>query len=65
MIRGLPSLARLALALLNFGPGLELRPRTAALRQHLRLLLPTRVYIYRQEDLHEDANARFIQQFSI
>jgi hypothetical protein len=59
MIRGLPSLARLALALLDFGLGLKLRPRTAALRQHLRLRLPARAYIYRQEDLHEDANARF------
>jgi hypothetical protein len=60
MIWGLPSLARLALALLDFGPGLELRLRTAALRQHLRLLLSARAYIYRQKDLHEDANARFI-----
>jgi hypothetical protein len=59
MIRGLPSLARLAWALLDFGPGLELCPRTAALRQHLRLLLLARVYIYRREDLHEDANAIF------
>jgi hypothetical protein len=42
------------------GPGLELRPRTTALRQHLRLFLPARAYAYRQEDLHEDANARFI-----
>jgi hypothetical protein len=25
----------------------------------LRLLLPARAYIYRREDLHEDANARF------
>jgi hypothetical protein len=41
-------------ALLDFGPGLELHPRTTALRQHLRLLLPTRAYIYRQEALHED-----------
>jgi hypothetical protein len=28
-------------ALLDLGPGLELRPHTAALRRHLRLLLPT------------------------
>jgi hypothetical protein len=46
-------------ALLDFGPGLEPQTRTAALRQHLRLLLPARAYIYHQEDLHEDANARF------
>jgi hypothetical protein len=65
MFRGLPSLARLALALLDLGPGLELRTRAAALRQVLRLLLPAQAYIYRQEDLHEDANARFIQRFSI
>jgi hypothetical protein len=45
-------------ALLDFGPDLELRPRTAALRQHLRLLLLARAYSYRREDLHEDANAR-------
>jgi hypothetical protein len=65
MFRGLPSLAMLALALLDLGPGLELRTRAAALRQVLRLLLPAQAYIYRQEDLHEDANARFIQRFSI
>jgi hypothetical protein len=59
MIGGLPSLARLALGPLDFGPGLELRTRAAALRQHLRLLLSARAYIYRREDLHEDANARF------
>jgi hypothetical protein len=53
MIRGLPSLARLA-----FGPSLELRPHTAGHCQHLRILLPTRAYS-RREDLHEDANARF------
>jgi hypothetical protein len=46
-------------ALLDFGPGPELRPCTAAHRQHLRLLLPARAYSYRLEDLHEDANARF------
>jgi hypothetical protein len=55
---GLPSLARLALGPLDFGPGPELCPRTAVHRQHLRILLPTRAYSYRQEDLHEDANAR-------
>jgi hypothetical protein len=61
MIRALPLLARLAL-----GPSrLELRPRTAALRHHLRLLLPARAYVYRRIDLHEDANARFIQRFLI
>jgi hypothetical protein len=60
MIRGLPSLERLALVLLDFGPGLELRTRVAALRQHLRLLRPAREQIYRQEDLHEDAHASFI-----
>jgi hypothetical protein len=59
MIRGLPSLARLALGLLDFGPGPELRPCTTALRQHLRLFLSARAYSYRLEDLHEDANARF------
>jgi hypothetical protein len=42
-------------AFLDFVPGLELRPRTAALCQHLRLLLLTRAYIYRLQDLHEDA----------
>jgi hypothetical protein len=60
MIRGLPFLARLAWALLDFGPGLELRPRTAAPRRHIRFLLPARAYLYRREDLHEDASARFI-----
>jgi hypothetical protein len=45
--------------LLDFGPGLKLRPRIVALRQHIRLLLPARAYIYCREDLHEDANARF------
>jgi hypothetical protein len=52
-------------ALLDLSPGLELRPRTAAPRQHLRLLLPARAYTYPQEDLHEDANARFIRRFLI
>jgi hypothetical protein len=65
MIRGLPSLARLALALLDLGPGLELRPRTAALRQHLRFLLPARAYVYHRKDIHKDANARFIRRFLI
>jgi hypothetical protein len=36
------------------GPGLELRTRATALRQHLLLLLQDE-RIYRQEDLHEDA----------
>jgi hypothetical protein len=65
MIRGLPLLARLALALLDLGPGLELCPRIAALRRHLRLLLPARAYVYRRKVLHKDANARFIRRFSI
>jgi hypothetical protein len=52
-------------ALLDLGPGLELRSRTAALRRYLRLLLPARAYDYRQKDLHEDANAGFIHQFLI
>jgi hypothetical protein len=65
MIWGLPSLAMLALGPSGLDPGLELRPCTAALRQHIRLLLPPRAYIYRQEDLHEDANARFHCQFLI
>jgi hypothetical protein len=60
MIWGLPSLASWPWALLHFGPGLELRPHTVALRPHLRLLLLARACIYRWEDLHEDANARFI-----
>jgi hypothetical protein len=60
MIRGLPSLARLTLALLDLGPGLELRPRIVALRRHLRLFLLARAYVYWRKDLHEDANARFI-----
>jgi hypothetical protein len=55
MIRGLPSLASLALALLDLGPGLELCPRTTALCRHLRLLLPARAYVYWRKDLHEDA----------
>jgi hypothetical protein len=59
MFRGLSSLVKLALALLDFGPGLELRPHNAAHRQHIRLLLPARAYSYHREDLHDDANARF------
>jgi hypothetical protein len=59
MIWGLPLLAWLALALLDFGLGPELRPRTTAHCQHLPLLLLARVYSYRRENLHEDANARF------
>jgi hypothetical protein len=65
MVRGLPSMARLALGPSGLDPGLELRPHTAALRQHIRHLLPARAHIYRQEDLHEDANARFHCQFLI
>jgi hypothetical protein len=61
MIRGLPSLW----ALLDLGPGLDLRPRTTPLCRHLRLLLPARAYVYRQNDLHEHANARFIRRFLI
>jgi hypothetical protein len=63
MIWGLPLLAMLALALLDLGPGLEIRPRTAALCQHLRLLLSARAYAYRREDLHEDANADLFNDF--
>jgi hypothetical protein len=58
MIWGLPSLARLALGPSGLCPDLELRTRTAAHRQHLRLL-PAQAYNYRREDLHEDANAHF------
>jgi hypothetical protein len=50
MIRGLPSLAWLALG-------------TAAFRRHLRSVLPARTSVYRRKDLHEDANARFIRRF--
>jgi hypothetical protein len=49
----------------TWGPGLELRPRTTALCRHLRSLLPARAYAYWREDLHEDANARFIQRLLI
>jgi hypothetical protein len=59
MIRGLPCWQGWPWALLDLGPGLELRPRTAALRQNLRLLLSARAYVYRRKDLH-DENARFI-----
>jgi hypothetical protein len=65
MIWGLPCWQGWPWALLDLGPGLELRPRTAALRQHLRLLLLARAYVYRRKDLHEDANARFIWRFLI
>jgi hypothetical protein len=41
-------------------PVLSYRPRTAALRQHLRFHPPARAYVYRRKDLHEDANAGFI-----
>jgi hypothetical protein len=47
-------------ALLDLGPGLELRPRTTALCRHLCFLLPARAYVYWRKDLHEDTNARFI-----
>jgi hypothetical protein len=47
------------------GPDLELRPRTTALCQHLRLLLPARAYVYRRKVLHEDANVRFNFRFLI
>jgi hypothetical protein len=65
MIRGLTSVARLALglfgpwALLDFGPCLALQRRGARLRQLFRLLLPAHAYSYRRKDLHEDANAKF------
>jgi hypothetical protein len=42
-------------ALLDLGPGLELRPHTAALRRHLRLLLLTRACVHWRKVLHEDA----------
>jgi hypothetical protein len=57
MIRGLPSMARLALGPSGLGPGLALQRRGARLRQLLR---PAHAYSYRLGDLHEDANARFI-----
>jgi hypothetical protein len=59
MIRGLPSMARLALGPSRLGPGLALQRRGARLRQLLRLLRPAHAYSYRSRDLHEDANARF------
>jgi hypothetical protein len=58
MIRGLPSMARLALGPSGLGPGLALQRLGARLRQLLRLL-PAHAYRYRSGDLHEDANARF------
>jgi hypothetical protein len=66
MIWGLPSLAKWQgwpRALLDFGPGLKLRTRVAALRRHLRLLRPARVQIYCQEDLHKDAHASLLNVF--
>jgi hypothetical protein len=65
MIRGLPSLAGWPWALLDLGPGLELRPHIVALRRPLRLFLPARAYVYWRKDLHEDANARFTRRFLI
>jgi hypothetical protein len=62
MIRGLPSMARLALGPSGLGPGLALQRRGARLRQVLRLLRllrPAHAYSYRRKDLHEDAIARF------
>jgi hypothetical protein len=59
MIRGLPSMARLALGPSGLGPGLALQRRGARLRQLLRLLRPAHTYSYRSGDLHEDASARF------
>jgi hypothetical protein len=60
MIRGLPSMERLALGPSGLGPGLSLQRRGARLRQLLRLLRPAHAYSYRSGDLHEDANVRFI-----
>jgi hypothetical protein len=65
MIQGLPYWQGWPWVLLDLGLGLELRPRTVALRRHLRILLPARAYVYRRKDLHEDANARFIRRFLI
>jgi hypothetical protein len=59
MIRGLPSMARLALGPSGLGPGLALRRCGARPRQLLCLLRPAHAYSYRSGDLHEDANARF------
>jgi hypothetical protein len=59
MIRGLPSMARLALGPSGLSPGLALQRRGARLRQLLRLLRPAHAYSYRSEGLHEDASARF------
>jgi hypothetical protein len=58
--RGLPSLAGLA-----FGSGLALQRCSARPRQLLRHLLLARVYSYRREDLHEDANARLNWWFDL
>jgi hypothetical protein len=63
MIRGLPSLARLALGPSGLGLGLELRPRTAALCRHLRSLLPARTSVYRRKNLHEDAMQDLFNDF--
>jgi hypothetical protein len=50
-------------ALLDLGPGLELRPCTAALCRHLRSLLPARTSVYRRNDLHEDAMQDLFDDF--
>jgi hypothetical protein len=63
MVRGLPSLARLDLRLLDFGPRLALQRRGARLCQLLRLLLPAHAYSYRSGDLHEDAMQDLIDVF--
>jgi hypothetical protein len=63
MVRDLPSLARLALALLDFGPGLALQRRSARLRQLLCLLLPPHAYSYYRKDLHEGAMQDLIDGF--
>jgi hypothetical protein len=47
----------------TLGPGLELPPCIVALRRHLRRLLLARAYVYRQKDLHKDANAKFTRRF--
>jgi hypothetical protein len=65
MIQGLPSLARLALGPSGLWPRSWATNTCAALRQHLRLLLPARAYIYCREDLHGHANARFIWRILI
>jgi hypothetical protein len=63
MIRGLPSMARLALGPSGLGPGLALQRRGARLRQLLRLLLPAHAYSYSSEDLHEDAMQDLFDDF--